>query len=87
MILNQATTIHELKKRIEELEKPVEELELELDKYIKEQEMIENLILAQASTIEELQKRIVELEKPALWNKKWKWKNALRICRSSWSWF
>ena len=87
MIKNQAITIYELKKRIEELEKPVEELELELNKYIKEQEMIKNVILAQALTIEKLHKHIVELEKPALWNKKWKWKNTLRNYKSFWNWF
>jgi hypothetical protein len=84
-IKKQATTIHELKKRIDELEKPIEDLELELEKYIKEQKIIEKVILAQASTIDDLQKRIAELEKPSLLNKKWK--TALRIYRSSWNWF
>jgi hypothetical protein len=77
--------IEKLKKRIDDLEKPIEELELELNKYIKEQEMIEKVILAQASTIEDLQKRIAELEKPGLWNKKWK--SALRNYKSFWYWF
>lgn len=79
--------IEKLKKRIEELEKPIEELELELNKYIKEQEMIENVIITQASIIEDLQKRIAELEKPALWNKKWKWNFALRNYKTFWYWF